>query len=77
VRPESKVCFRPLPAPPEMPPPAQVSEPCVNVRFVPESFFRSHEARIAGQILSPISKIARRHQHHRKRDTHPVPDGDA
>src|SRR5437016_229395 len=33
---------------------------------------RSHETRIAGQILSPISKIVRRYEHHWKRDAHPV-----
>jgi Arm DNA-binding domain len=33
---------------------------------------RSHETGIAGQILSPISKIVRRHEYHWKRDAHSV-----
>src|SRR5689334_3324595 len=35
---------------------------------------QSHEARIARQISGPIAKFARRQQHHRKGDTHPVLD---
>jgi hypothetical protein len=31
---------------------------------------QSHETRIAGQILCPISKIVRRYKYHRKRDAH-------
>ncbi len=38
---------------------------------------RSHETRIAGQILPPIAKIARRQQRHRQRDAHAMPGRDA
>ena len=37
---------------------------------------RSHETRIAGQVLSPISEIVRRYEYHRKRDAHPVVHSD-
>ena len=36
------------------------------------SRLRSHETRIARQILCPISKIVRRYEHHGKRDAHPM-----
>jgi PAS domain S-box-containing protein len=38
---------------------------------------RSHETRVAGEVLSPMSKIVRRHQYHWKCDAHALLDGNA
>ena len=54
----------------------QIRPTRLNVAECQERDSRSHETRIAGQVLSPISEIVCRHEYHRKRDTHPVVHSD-